>query len=96
MDDFEGFGSITAMVQNKDKLVDKKLNDPEFNAELKAEKDKEKQAEELKKQQELQKKKQEEDDKKNRLKGAKAKIESALNKATPADAAKGAPKAEAV
>jgi hypothetical protein len=29
-DDFEGFGSITAMAQNKDKLIEKKLNDPSF------------------------------------------------------------------
>ena len=34
-DDFEGFGSITAMVQNKDKLVEKTLNDIGFQAELK-------------------------------------------------------------
>tara|TARA_B110000305_G_C18991592_1_gene426374 strand:+ start:409 stop:609 length:201 start_codon:yes stop_codon:yes gene_type:complete len=29
-DDFEGFGSITAMVQNKDKLVEKTLADDQF------------------------------------------------------------------
>ena len=29
-DDFEGFGSITAMVQNKDKLVEKTLADEQF------------------------------------------------------------------
>lgn len=29
-DDFEGFGSITAMVQNKDKLVEKTLADDSF------------------------------------------------------------------
>jgi len=33
-DDFEGFGSITAMAQNKDKLIEKKLDDPTFKAEL--------------------------------------------------------------
>ena len=33
-DDFEGFGSITAMVQNKDKLIENKLADPEFKKEL--------------------------------------------------------------
>ena len=34
-DDFEGFGSITAMVQNKDKLVEKTLADEEFQADIK-------------------------------------------------------------
>jgi hypothetical protein len=29
-DDFEGFGSITAMVQNKDKLIEKTIQDPAF------------------------------------------------------------------
>lgn len=36
-DDFEGFGSITAMAQHKDDLVDKTLEDPAFRAELAAE-----------------------------------------------------------
>ena len=34
-DDFEGFGSITAMVQNKDKLVEKTLADEQFQADIK-------------------------------------------------------------
>lgn len=38
-DDFEGFGSITAMAQNKEKLVSRTLNDPKFQAQLKAEQD---------------------------------------------------------
>jgi len=29
-DDFEGFGSITAMAQHKDVLVERKLNDSTF------------------------------------------------------------------
>ena len=29
-DDFEGFGSITELVKNKDKLVEKTMNDPKF------------------------------------------------------------------
>lgn len=29
-DDFEGFGSITAMAQHKDVLVERKLNDSSF------------------------------------------------------------------
>lgn len=33
-DDFEGFGSITAMVQNKDKLVEKTLADEQFQQDL--------------------------------------------------------------
>lgn len=33
-DDFEGFGSITAMVQNKDKLVEKTLADEQFQADI--------------------------------------------------------------
>jgi hypothetical protein len=33
-DDFEGFGSITAMVQNKDKLIEKTLEDPNFKAQV--------------------------------------------------------------
>ena len=36
-DDFEGFGSITAMAQHKDALVDKTLEDPVFRAQLAAE-----------------------------------------------------------
>ena len=36
-DDFEGFGSITAMAQHKDDLVDKTLEDPAFKAQMQAE-----------------------------------------------------------
>ena len=32
-DDFEGFGSITELVKNKDKLIEKTLQDPEFQKE---------------------------------------------------------------
>ena len=35
-DDFEGFGSITELVKNQDKLVEKTLDDPEFKAEMAA------------------------------------------------------------
>ena len=31
-DDFEGFGSITAMAQHKDQLIEKTMGDPEFKA----------------------------------------------------------------
>lgn len=34
-DDFEGYGSITAMVQNKDKLVEKTMADEQFQADMK-------------------------------------------------------------
>jgi len=42
-DDFEGFGSITEMIKNKDKLVERTLNDPTFKQEM-AKKQKEEQA----------------------------------------------------
>ena len=35
-DDFEGFGSITEMAKNKDKLVEKHLQDPVFKAQIAA------------------------------------------------------------
>ena len=45
-DDFEGFGSITAMAQHKDVLVERKLNDSSFLAKLEADEKAKKAAEE--------------------------------------------------
>lgn len=33
-DDFEGFGSITELAKNKDALIEKKLNDKQFIAQV--------------------------------------------------------------
>ena len=91
-DDFEGFGSITAMAQNKDKLIEKKLNDPDFKAELEAQEKKKKDAEEKAKKEKEAKENAEKEEKKKammqRLSAAKAKMEAALNKATPKAVAK--------
>ena len=46
-DDFEGFGSITAMAQHKDQLVEKTMEDPNFKAELAQQEKKKKDAEDL-------------------------------------------------
>ena len=41
-DDFEGFGSITELAKNKDVLVDQKLKDKEFIAQVESEEKKKK------------------------------------------------------
>jgi len=65
-DDFEGFGSITAMAQHKDVLVERKLNDSAFKAKLEAE-EKAKKAEEEKAKKDAEEKK-----KADKIKDAKA------------------------
>lgn len=90
-DDFEGFGSITAMAQHKDQLIEKKLEDPEFKAELAQQEKVRKEAEDKVKKEKEAKEQAEKDEKKKammqRLSAAKAKMEAALNKATPKPAA---------
>ena len=84
-DDFEGFGSITAMAANKEALVNKKLNDPVFQQQVQKQMEAKETKERLKKQAreaiEKAQKRDAENAKKQRLANQKAKIEAALNKA---------------
>ena len=77
-DDFEGFGSITAMAQHKDELVDKKMEDPDFKKEVEATEKAKKDAEEKVKKEKEAKEQAEKDEKKKammqRLSSAKAKM----------------------
>lgn len=85
-DDFEGFGSITELAKNKDALVDKKLKDKEFIAQVESEEKKKKELIESVKRAKENKEKAEKVkkalSKKQTIANAKAKIAAALDKAT--------------
>lgn len=83
-DDFEGFGSITAMVQNKDKLVEKTMADEEFQNDLKR-----KEQEELEAKEKARKEKEDAEKsarlkeslaKKMKMSNAKARLQAVLDK----------------
>ena len=74
------------MAQNKDKLIAKKMDDPEFKAELAQQEKEKKEAEEKERKEKEAKEKAEAERKKqemmDRLKSARSKMEAALNKAS--------------